>query len=208
MLKHIVNQTARLPVNMAICQQISVPAAQLLGLRGREQYLDRQVSDAYEELRGLELESGYTPRVAAGRTACLEEARRALQASRGRVTRDAAGVQVAHDALPGALALLQEVRAGSRVKCSTGTRSAAGALCADQGHAIATALDALRDMCRSGAAFAHVQLCLLVLPASRATEHHSLDVRSPTQPHCGLQAVLDLRWTLSNGLHGGRLHRG
>jgi len=78
------------------------------------------VSDAYEELRGLELESGYTPRVAAGRAACLEEARRALQASRGRVTRDGAGVQVAHDALPGALALLQEVRAGSRVDGSTG----------------------------------------------------------------------------------------
>jgi hypothetical protein len=88
----------------------ALTATQLLGLRGREQYLDRQVADAHEELRGLDLEDGYTPRVAAGRAACLDEARRALQASRGRPTRDAPAVQVSHDALPGALALLQQVR--------------------------------------------------------------------------------------------------
>ena len=74
--------------------------------------MDRQVADAYDELRSLDLEEGYTPRVAAGRAACLDEARRALQASRGRPTRDGPAVQVAHDALPGALALLQQVRTG------------------------------------------------------------------------------------------------
>ena len=85
---------------------------QLLGLRGREQYLDRQIAVAYGELRGLGLEDGYTPRVGAGRAACLDEARRILQASRGRPARDEPAVQVSHDALPGALALLQQVRTG------------------------------------------------------------------------------------------------
>ncbi len=143
--------------------------AQLLGLRGREQYLDRQVADAYEELRGLELESGYTPRVAAGRAACLEEARRALQASRGRVTRDGAGVQVAHDALPGALALLQEVRAGSRGGCIIGPRSSTGTHMCCLGACRYISIGHVTrylPMCHSDAALTYMRSCLLVLPVS------------------------------------------
>lgn len=39
---------------------------QLLGLRGREAWLDSQVTTAYNELAEAQLEEGYTERAAAG----------------------------------------------------------------------------------------------------------------------------------------------
>lgn len=81
---------------------------QFLGLKGRESYLEPQILAAYEELASTVVEEGYSSRVQDGKLRMLEEAADAvrLQSSTGVDTE----IQVQWDDLPGALALLQEVR--------------------------------------------------------------------------------------------------
>ena len=86
--------------------------SQLLGLRGREPFLERHINTAYEELQGLQQEDGYSPRVEAGRRAILDEARRVLIEARGPVPPELPGVSVPYSTMPGVLSLLQEVMRG------------------------------------------------------------------------------------------------
>ena len=81
---------------------------QFLGLKGRESYLEPQILAAYEELASTVVEEGYSSRVQDGKFRMLEEAADAvrLQSSTGLDSE----IQVQWDDLPGALALLQEVR--------------------------------------------------------------------------------------------------
>eukprot|EP00891_Asterochloris_glomerata_P007485 jgi/Astpho2/7485/Aster-x1440 len=81
----------------------------LLGLRGREKYLEREVTAAYDTLAGTPLEEGYSPRVAAGRLAVLGQAVQHLRSTNGQAPLMGAGLEVEWDHLNGALALMQEV---------------------------------------------------------------------------------------------------
>ena len=85
---------------------------QLLGLRGREKYLEREVTAAYDTLAGTPLEEGYSPRVAEGRLAVLGQAVQHLRSTQGQAPRMGAGLEVEWDHLNGALALMQEVGGG------------------------------------------------------------------------------------------------
>lgn len=86
---------------------------QFLGLKGRESYLEPQILAAYEELASTEVEEGYSSRVQDGKLRMLEQAADEvrLQSSTGTDNE----IQVQWDDLPGALALLQEVR----ISCCT-----------------------------------------------------------------------------------------
>ena len=85
-------------------------AVQFLGLKGRESYLEPQILAAYEELASTVVEEGYSSRVQDGKLRVLEQAADEvrLQSSTGIDSE----IQVQWDDLPGALALLQEVRIG------------------------------------------------------------------------------------------------
>ncbi|KAK9818230.1 hypothetical protein WJX72_009142 [[Myrmecia] bisecta] len=83
--------------------------SQLLGLRGRESYLESQIAAAVEELAQTPLEEGYSQRVQEGKLLILQEAAGQLRQNRGREPEDVQGLVVEWDLLPGALALLQEV---------------------------------------------------------------------------------------------------
>lgn len=87
---------------------------QLLGLRGREKYLEREVTAAYDTLAGTPLEEGYSPRVAAGRLAVLGQAVQHLRSTNGQAPLMGAGLEVEWDHLNGALALMQEVGGSCR----------------------------------------------------------------------------------------------
>lgn len=91
-----------------MCWFQAVLAVQFLGLKGRESYLEPQILAAYEELASTVVEEGYSSRVQDGKLRMLEEAANAvrLQSSTGIDSE----IQVQWDDLPGALALLQEVR--------------------------------------------------------------------------------------------------
>lgn len=81
---------------------------QFLGLKGRESYLEPQILAAYEDLASTVVEEGYSSRVQDGKLRMLEQAvdEVRVQSSTGRESE----IQVQWDDLPGALALLQEVR--------------------------------------------------------------------------------------------------
>ena len=87
---------------------------QLLGLRGREKYLEREVTAAYDTLACTPLEEGYSPRVAAGRLAVLGQAMQHLRSTKGQAPLMGAGLEVEWDHLNGALALMQEVGGSCR----------------------------------------------------------------------------------------------
>lgn len=82
---------------------------QLLGLRGRDSYLDPQILAAYEALAAAPIEQGFSARAAEGRTVLLQAAVDELRRSKGRGTMQEKEVDVEWTLLPGALALLQEV---------------------------------------------------------------------------------------------------
>ncbi len=84
---------------------------QLLGLRGRETYLDPQILGAYEALAAAPIEEGFSARAAEGRTCLLQAAVDELRRSKGRGTIQDRAVDIEWALLPGALALLQEVQA-------------------------------------------------------------------------------------------------
>ena len=84
-------------------------AMQLLGLRGRDSYLDPQILAAYEALAAAPIEEGFSARAAEGRTCLLQAAVDELRRSKGRGTIQERGVDIEWALLPGALALLQEV---------------------------------------------------------------------------------------------------
>lgn len=83
---------------------------QLLGLRGRDSYLDPQILAAYEALAAAPIEEGFSARAAEGRTCLLQSAVDELRHSKGRGTIQEKGIDVEWALLPGALALLQEVQ--------------------------------------------------------------------------------------------------
>ncbi len=88
-----------------------IAGAQLLGLKGREAYLDPQILAAYEALAGAPLEDGFSERAAEGRAFLLQAAADELRRSRGRTPPgEPRGIYVEWALLPGALALLQEAR--------------------------------------------------------------------------------------------------
>ncbi|CAL5227691.1 g10699 [Coccomyxa viridis] len=81
----------------------------LLGLRGRDSYLDPQILAAYESLAAEPIEEGFSQRASDGRLLLLEEVFQDLRRSKGRGSIQSKGIDVEWNLLPGALALLQEV---------------------------------------------------------------------------------------------------
>ncbi len=94
----------------AISSLILCCRAQLLGLRGRDSYLDPQILAAYESLAAEPIEEGFSQRASDGRMLLLEEVFQDLRRSKGRGSIQSKGIDVEWNLLPGALALLQEVR--------------------------------------------------------------------------------------------------
>ena len=90
---------------------------QLLGLRGRDSYLDPQILAAYEALAAEPIEEGFSQRASDGRTLLLEEVFQDLRRSKGRSSIQSKGIDVEWNLLPGALALLQEVGSCCRQCC-------------------------------------------------------------------------------------------
>ncbi|CAL8462399.1 g1932 [Coccomyxa elongata] len=88
---------------------LPIDYTQLLGLRGRDSYLDPQILAAYEALAAAPIEEGFSARAADGRTCLLQSAVDELRRSKGRGTIQEKGIDVEWALLPGALALLQEV---------------------------------------------------------------------------------------------------
>ncbi|KAK9845219.1 hypothetical protein WJX81_000406 [Elliptochloris bilobata] len=89
---------------------IPVDYTQLLGLKGREAYLDPHILAAYEGLAAASPEEGFSERAAEGRAFLLQAAADELRRSRGRTPPgEPRGIYVEWALLPGALALLQEV---------------------------------------------------------------------------------------------------
>jgi hypothetical protein len=82
---------------------------QLLGLKGRESYLDPQILAAYEALAAAPIEEGFSEKAADGRTYLLQEAVDALRGSKGRGTAHEKGIDIEWALLPGALSILEEV---------------------------------------------------------------------------------------------------
>lgn len=82
---------------------------QLLGLRGRDSYLDPQILAAYESLAAEPIEDGFSQRASDGRMLLLEEVFQDLRRSKGRGSIQSKGIDIGWNLLPGALALLQEV---------------------------------------------------------------------------------------------------
>ena len=93
---------------------------QLLGLRGRDSYLDPQILAAYEALAAEPIEEGFSQRASDGRTLLLEEVFQDLRRSKGRNSIQSKGIDVEWNLLPGALALLQEVGSCSSSAVSIG----------------------------------------------------------------------------------------
>jgi len=80
---------------------------QLLGLKGRETYMEPQIAAAFEDLASTSVEEGYSSRVQDGKLRMLDQAAEHVSNMTGEANGDE--VQVQWDDLPGALALLQEV---------------------------------------------------------------------------------------------------
>lgn len=80
---------------------------QLLGLKGRDSYLEPEIIAAVDDLASTPVEEGYSSRVQDGKLRMLDLAVDQIRNSAG-ATNDSE-VQVQWDDLPGALALLQEV---------------------------------------------------------------------------------------------------
>ena len=99
---------------------------QLLGLKGRESYLDPHILAAYEALAGANPEEGFSEGAAEGRAFLLQAAADELRRSRGRTPPgEPRGIYVEWALLPGALALLQEARPRwqrSHLHCLHGVR--------------------------------------------------------------------------------------
>lgn len=100
-------RTLLLEQEQASCLQTAI-TVQFLGLKGRESYLEPQILAAYEELASTVVEEGYSSRVQDGKLRMLEQAVDEVRNQNG--TRIDSEIQVQWDDLPGALALLQEVR--------------------------------------------------------------------------------------------------
>ena len=84
-----------------------VCSLQLLGLKGRDSYLEPEIIAAVNDLSSTMVEEGYSSRVQDGKLRMLDLAVDQIRNSAG-ATIDTE-VQVQWDDLPGALALLQEV---------------------------------------------------------------------------------------------------
>ena len=138
---------------------------QLLGLRGREKYLEREVTAAYDTLAGTPLEEGYSPRVAAGRLAVLGQAVQHLRGTKGQAPLMGAGLEVEWDHLNGALALMQEV-GGS---CRWRPLQVEAFVLAVQEWCIGCALEAV-PRCRHGSRWGPRVQCLHCLQCSSSVQ--------------------------------------
>ena len=87
-----------------------LPATQLLGLDPSQQYKDSSINQAYDGLVKGPVEPGYSAATLAARLDVLELARTVMITSKARRDLAPDSVIVPHELLPGALALLAEVR--------------------------------------------------------------------------------------------------
>ena len=82
---------------------------QILGLKGRDLYLDPIINTAYDELFHRELDTGYSAIAKLGKEKLLFAAREGLRRVRGRVSLVHPDVTIEPVLLPGAMALLNQV---------------------------------------------------------------------------------------------------
>jgi len=82
---------------------------QILGLKGRDLYLDPIINTAYDELFHRELDSGYSAIAKLGKEKLLFAAREGLRRVRGRVSLVHPDVTIEPVLLPGAMALMNQV---------------------------------------------------------------------------------------------------
>lgn len=82
--------------------------AQLLGLRGRDLYLEAQIAGAHDDMISRDLEAAYSSVARLGKEKLLFAAREGLRAARGRVSNVHADTAIEPVLLPGAMALLEQ----------------------------------------------------------------------------------------------------
>lgn len=82
--------------------------AQLLGLRGRDLYLEVQIAGAHDEMISRDLEAAYSSVARLGREKLLFAAREGLRAARGRISNVHPDTAIEPVLLPGAMALLEQ----------------------------------------------------------------------------------------------------
>jgi hypothetical protein len=82
---------------------------QLLGLRAGELHKDSTINQTYDELMMAPVEPGYSQQTISGRAELLEIVRRDIITSKGKIA-DKREVNIPYDLIPGALALMAEVR--------------------------------------------------------------------------------------------------
>lgn len=93
---------------------------QLLGLQSGQIHKDSVVNKAYDELLTTPLEPGYSAQIATGRAEVLEIVRTVLITSKNKpLDKREKDVLIPYDLLPGALALLAEVRTMSACRFMT-----------------------------------------------------------------------------------------
>jgi hypothetical protein len=83
---------------------------QLLGLKAGESFKDSIVNQAYDQLILSQLEPGYSQTTVSSRAELLDIARGDIITSKGRSKDRHDSITIPYDLLPGALALLAEVR--------------------------------------------------------------------------------------------------
>ena len=82
--------------------------AQLLGLRGRDLYLEVQIAGAHDEMISRDLEAAYSSVARLGREKLLFAAREGLRTARGRISNVHPDTAIEPVLLPGAMALLEQ----------------------------------------------------------------------------------------------------
>lgn len=96
--------------NAALENSIVIPMsyAQILGLRGREIWLDPLITAAHDDLFSLEIDGSYSSVARLGKEKILYAAREGLRSVRGRVSLIHPDTRLEPALLPGALALLEQ----------------------------------------------------------------------------------------------------
>ncbi|KAG7666648.1 putative Protein ACCUMULATION AND REPLICATION OF CHLOROPLASTS 6, chloroplastic [Nannochloris sp. 'desiccata'] len=82
--------------------------AQLLNLRGRDFYLDPQITSAHDDLTAFDLDASYSSVARLGKEKMLFAAREGLRTAKGRVSLIHPDIAVEPVLLPGAMALLEQ----------------------------------------------------------------------------------------------------
>ena len=88
------------------------PALQLMGLKAGEMYRDSVINQVFDELMATPPEPGYSKQAVDSRNELLEIVRTDIITSKGR-SKEAKEVTIPYDLLPGALAVMAEVRSNA-----------------------------------------------------------------------------------------------